>query len=121
METATGNLYNLESDSWKITNGVTRSTETGNKDLVVLVNETHTAILWYVSGNSLVVLLQLDSDALSDGGVWLLGFDSNLLDDDAGGMGGASEWLLPLGSGVLLLVTEISPPKRVKKVSKGKC
>mgnify|MGYP006171374659 CR=1 FL=1 len=96
METTSSDLDNLESDSWKITNGMTRSTETGNKDLVVLINETHASILWYVSGDSLVVLLELDSDALSDGGVRLLGFNGNLLDDDAGGMGRASEWLLPL-------------------------
>ena len=96
MDTASGDLNKLESDSWQITNGVTRSTETGDKDLIVFINQGHTTILWYVSGDSLVVLLKLDSDTLSNSRVWLLGFNGNLLDDNTSSVGSFGEWLLPL-------------------------
>ena len=95
-ETTSSDLDSLESNSWKITNGMTRSTETGNKDLVVFVNKGHTTILWHVSGDSLVVLLKLDSDTLSNSGVRLLGFDGNLFNNDACCVGSFGEWLLPL-------------------------
>ena len=108
-KTASGNLNNLESNTGKISLGMSRSTETGNKDLVVFINERHTTISWDVGSDSLVVFLELNSDALSDGGVWLLGLDGDLLDDDTGSMGSLTERLLPLGSGVLLLITQIGP------------
>ena len=108
-KTATGNLDNLESNTGKISLGMSRSTETGNEDLVVFINEGHTTISWDVGSDSLVVFLELNSDALSDGGVWLLGLDGDLLDDDTGSVGSLTEWLLPLGSGVLLLITQIGP------------
>ena len=44
------------------------------------------------SSNLLSVLDQLDSDTLSDGGVWLLGLDTDLLEDDTLGVGRTSEW-----------------------------
>ena len=108
-KTATGNLDNLESNTGKISLGMSRSTETGNEDLVVFINEGHTSISWDVGSDSLVVFLELNSDALSDGGVWLLGLDGDLLDDDTGSVGSLTERLLPLGSGVLLLITQIGP------------
>jgi len=108
-ETALSDLDNLETDTGEITLSVTGSTETGNEDLVVLIDEGHATITGNVSGNSLVVLLELDSHALSDGRVGLLSFDGDLLDNDTRGVGSASERLLPLGERVLLLVTEIGP------------
>ena len=90
---------------------MTRSTETGNEDFVVLINEGHTTISWYISGNSLVVLLQLHTHALTDSRVGLLSFNTDLLDNNTGGLSGTSERLLPLGDIVLLLETEIGPPK----------
>ena len=118
-QTATGNFNNLESDSWQITDGMARSTESSDHDLVVLVDQRHTTILGNVCGDSLVVLLKLDSDALSDSGVWLLGLNCDLFDNDAGGMRSASKWLLPLGATVLLLVAKIGPSRKcVSSVSK---
>ena len=108
-KTASGNLDNLESNTGKISLGMSRSTETGNEDLVVFINEGHTSISWDVGSDSLVVFLELNSDALSDGGVWLLGLDGDLLDDDTGSVGSLTERLLPLGSRVLLLITQIGP------------
>ena len=108
-KTASSNLNNLESNTGKISLGMSRSTETSHEDLVVLINEGHTSISWDVGSDSLVVFLELNSDALSDGGVWLLGLDGDFLDDDTGSMGSLTEWLLPLRSGVLLLITQIGP------------
>ena len=90
------------------------TTETGNEHLVILVNETHATISGDVASNSLVVLLELHSDALTHGGVGLLGFDTDLLDDDTGSVGGALERLLPGGTGVGFLVGFVSPPNRLK-------
>ena len=109
-ETASSDLNDLESYTGQITLGVSRSTETSNKNFVVLIDEGHTTISWDVGGDSLVVFLELDSDALSDGGVRLLSLNSDLLDHDTGGVGSINERLLPLGSRVLLFVTEIGPP-----------
>ena len=95
---------------------MSRSTETSDKNFIVFINERHTTISWNVGGNSLVVFLELDSNALSDGGVRLLGFDGDLLDDDTSGMGSFTERLLPLGTGVSFLVSEIGPPKLRNKI-----
>ena len=115
-KSATSDLNNLESDSWNITLGVTRSTETSNEALVVLLNEGHTTISWDVGGDSLVVLLKLNSNALSNTGVRLLGLYGNLFNDDSSGVRSILEWLLPLGTGVLLLVSEIGPPIMSQKL-----
>ncbi len=108
-EGGTGNLDNLKTDSWQISDGMTGSSESSNEHLVVIVHETHTTILWHVASNFLVVLFELDSHALTHGGVRLLSFDTDLLDDDSGSVRRSSEWLLPLGSLVSFLVTLVSP------------
>ena len=115
-KTASSDLNDLESYTGKITLSVSRSTETSDEHLIVFINERHTTISWNVGGNSLVVFLELDSNALSDGGVRLLGFDGDLLDDDTSGMGSFTERLLPLGTGVSFLVSEIGPPKLRNKI-----
>ena len=89
------NLLNLEADTWDITDGVTFSTETGNEHFVVLIDEGESTVTGDVRSNSLVVLFELHSDALTNGGVGLLGFDSNLLNNNASGLRRASEGLLP--------------------------
>ena len=77
------NLGNCETDSWNITDGVTRTTETNDEHFVVLINEAHTTVAGHVGSNSLVVLFELHSDALTHGGVRLLGFDTDLLNNNA--------------------------------------
>ena len=104
-----GDLDDLEADTGKITDGLTAATETGDEDLVVLVNETKTSILGDEAGDSLVVLFELHSDTLTDGGVGLLGLDTNLLDDDTGGVGAALEGLAPLGGLMSELVLLVGP------------
>ena len=88
-------LLNLESHTWNITDGVTLTTETGNEHFVVLIDEGESTVTGDVRSNSLVVLFELHSDALTNGGVGLLGFDSNLLNNNASGLRRASEGLLP--------------------------
>ena len=108
-ETTSSDFSNLESDSWNITDGVTRSTKTSDQDFIVLVDQRHSTVLRNVSGDSLVVFLKLDSHALSDGGVGLLSFDCDLFNDDAGSMGGLLEWFSPHGNIVSLSVMFIGP------------
>lgn len=120
IERDTSDLDDSESDSWQITDGVTRSTETSNEHLVVFIDESHTTILRNESSDSLVVLLELNSDTLSDGGVGLLGFDSDLFDDDACGVGRTSEGLSPLGVRVRLVVVLIGPSIRNKVKTRKK-
>ena len=106
------NLGNLEAHTWQITDGVTRSTESDNEDLVVLVDETHATVTGNVGRNSLVVLFELHSDTLSNSRVRLLGLNTDLLDNNAGSVGCAFEGLLPLGGLVSFLVTFIGPSIR---------
>ena len=91
-------LNDLESDTWQITNGMTGSTESRDEHFIVLVTETHTTISWNVGSDSLVVLLELDSDTLSDGRVWLLSFDGNFFNNDSSSVGGSHEWFFIFSS-----------------------
>ena len=88
---------------------MTGTTESSNENLIVIIYKTHTTILWHIASNFLVVLFELNSHAFTHGGVRLLSFDTNLLDDNTGSVRRSSEWLLPLGSLVSLLVSLISP------------
>jgi len=109
QEWAASGLNDLESDTRNITLSVTRSTETSNEYLIVLIDETQTTISWHVGSDFLIVLFKLNSDTLSDSGVWLLGLHSNFINNDAWCMRRACEWLLPLGSWMLFLVIIICP------------
>lgn len=62
------------------------------------------------SSDLLAVLDQLNTNALSDSGVGLLGLDTDLLEDDALGVGGTTEGGgLESGTEGTLLVSEIGP------------
>lgn len=121
VERHTGDLDNLESDSWQVTHGVARTTETSNENLVVLVNEGHTTVTRNEASNSFVVLLELNSHALSDGGVGLLGLDCDLLNDDTCGVRSALEGLSPLGDLMsfveIVIGPSISPVQKVKFIT----
>lgn len=109
VETIAGNLGDQETDTGQITDGVTGTTETLNKDLVVLVAEGHTTVTGDECSDSLVVFFELDSDTLSNTGVRLLGLNTNLLDDDTTGVGSTLEWLSPLGGLMGEFVVLIGP------------
>lgn len=83
VEGDSSNFDNLESDSWEITDGMARSTETSNEHFIVLIDKGHTTVLWYVCCDSFVVFLELDSHTLSDGRVGLLGFYCDLFNNDS--------------------------------------
>ena len=109
------NLDDSESDSWQITDGMAGTTETSDEDLVVLIDERHTALSGDEASDSLVVFLELHSDTLSHGGVGLLGLDGDLLDDDARGVRGALEGLSPLGVLMRLVVVVVGPSNHVSE------
>ena len=113
-----GDLHDLETDTGQITDGVTGTSETSHKHLVVLFHEGHAAIAGHEASNSLVVLFELHSDALTHSGVRLLGFDTDLFNHDASGVRAPSERFLPLGVLVSLLVTLISPSNTQYKTAK---
>ena len=103
-------LDQLESHTWQITDSVTGTTESCNEYLIVLIAEAHSTILWHVSCDSLVVLLELDSNAFTYGRVGLFGFNTNLVDDDSSGVRRSGEGLLPLSNLMCRLVLLVGPP-----------
>ena len=104
-----GNLNELKTHTWQITDGVTGTTETSNEYLIILITEAHSTILWHVGSNSLVVLLELDSNALTHGRIGLFGLDTDFVDDDSSGVRATSERLLPSSDLVSCLVLLIGP------------
>ena len=106
------NLNELKTHTWQITDGVTGTTETSNEYLIILITEAHSTILWHVGCNSLVVLLELNSNALTHGRVGLLSLDTDFVDDNSGGVGTSSKWLLPSSDLVGCLVLLIGPSTR---------
>ena len=109
VETITSDLGNHKTDTGQITDGLTGTTETLDKNFVVLVAEGHATVTGNEAGDSLIVFFELDSDTLSNTGVWLLGFDTNLLNDNAAGMGSATEWLSPFSGLMGKFVLLVSP------------
>ena len=104
-----GNLDEFKTHTWQITDGVTGTTETSNEDLIILITEAHSTILGHVGSNSLVVLLELDSNALTHGRVGLLSLDTDFVDDDSSSVRATSERLFPLGDLVSCLILLIGP------------
>jgi len=89
---------------------VTGSTESGDQDFVVFVDEVEATVAGHEGCDTLPVLDELDADALTDGRVGLLGFDSDLLQDDSLGHGGPTHGVgLHGGHGMRLGVSKIMP------------
>ena len=70
QETATGNLDDFESDTRNISDGVTATTETGDQDFVILIDEGQATIIRDEGGDLLTVLDELNTAALYRG--WVL-------------------------------------------------
>ena len=73
-----GDADNLETDTGDITDSVTGTTETSNKDFIVFINVVQTTIARDESGDLLTVLNELDTDALTNSGVRLLSFNTTI-------------------------------------------
>ena len=104
-----GHADHLETDSRNITHSVTRTTETGNQHLVVLVHVVQATIARNEGSDLLAVLDQLHTHALTHGRVGLLRLDTDLLNDDALGVRRATEGGRPLRRKVRLVVGLVSP------------
>lgn len=122
-KTDTSNLDDLESDTRNITLSLSSSTETGDKDLVVLVGEVQTTVVGDESGDLLAVLDELNSDTLSDSRVGLLGLNADLLQNDTLSVGRATSGggLVELAESSLLVVL-VGPsvlPSRGTELSSG--
>ena len=71
-----GDAHNLETDSRNISDGMTRTTESSNQHLVVLIHKVQTTIARNEGSDLLSVLDQLHTHALTNGRVGLLGLHS---------------------------------------------
>ncbi len=88
QKTYSSNFAHLKSNSWNISNGVTTSSETRDQNFVVLINIVQATISWDESSNLLSVLDQLNTNALTNGRVGLLGLNTDLFKNDSLGHGG---------------------------------
>ena len=68
----------LETDSGNITDSVTGTTETSNKDFIVFINVIQATITRDESGDLLTVLNELDTNALTNSRVGLLSFNTTI-------------------------------------------
>lgn len=103
------NFDDLESDTWNITLGVALSTEASNYYFVVFVDEVQAAVVGDEGSYLLAVLLEEYTDALSDGGVRLLSFNTHLFNYDTLCHGCSLQRFLVFISLMGLLVLLISP------------
>ena len=79
-----GHADHLETDSRNITHGVTRTTETGNQHLVVLVHVVKATIARNEGSDLLAVLDELHTHALTNGRVGLLGLHTAIIHEIKG-------------------------------------
>ena len=66
----------LKSNSGNVTDGMTFTTETGNQNFIVFFNVVQATVPRNEGSDFLAVLDELDTDALTDGGVRLLSFNT---------------------------------------------
>ena len=106
-------LNDLVTDTGNISVRTTHaSTDTFDHDFVVLVDEVDRAVAGSEGSELVAVLDQGDLDGLADAAVGLLGFDADLLDDDALGLSRPTEWVVTLARlQHALLVSAVRPAK----------
>jgi len=109
VERHTGNLDDLEANTRDITNGVTLTTETSDENFIVFIGEVQATIARDEGSDLLAVLDELNTHALTDSRVRLLGLDADLCQDDTLGVGATSERLLPLRTQVRLVEILVGP------------
>ena len=106
------NADNLESNTGKITDGVTLSTETSDQDFIVFRQEVQATILGDEGSDLFTVLLEEDSNTLSNSGVGLFGFDTDLFGNDTLSMRSTHGRILISGTQHSLVVRFVSPPNQ---------
>ena len=79
-----GDANHLETDSRNITHSVTRTTETGNQHLVVLVHVVQATIARNEGSDLLAVLDELHTHALTNGRVGLLSLHTAIIHEIKG-------------------------------------
>ena len=106
-------LDDLVADTRNVTVRTTHaSADTFDHDFVVLVDEVDGAVAGSESGELVAVLDQGDLDGLADAAVGLLGFDADLLDNDAFGLSRPTERVVTLARlQHSLLVSAVRPTK----------
>jgi hypothetical protein len=89
---------------------VSGTSESRNEHFIVFVNVIQATIARDKGGNFLSILNELNANALSNGRVWLLGFDANLFEHNALGHGGTAHGVgLHGGDAILLAILLIAP------------
>lgn len=76
MNQRTRSVKTAEDLTGNITDGVAFTTESGNQDFIVFLNESQTTIIRHESSDLLAILDELYTDALANGRVRLLSFDA---------------------------------------------
>jgi len=102
-------LHDLETHTGDITLSVAGATETGDQNLVVLIDEVQATVVGHEGSDLLTVLDQLNTHALTHSGVRLLRLDTDLLENDPLSVRAASERLGPLLAQVAALVALVRP------------
>ena len=114
IERSEGNSSNSETlvpNAWNITGRPAASAETSDHHSIVFIDIVQTAVAWDEGSDLFVILLQENSHTLSQCRVRLLGFEADLADTDATGMGGAAQSIpLELTAGVRLAIVLVGPP-----------
>ena len=106
----TGHLHLLKTAAGNISLRLASLTETGDEDLVVLVNVVEATVSGHEASNLLAVLDQLHSDTLTNGRVRLLGLKTDLLHNNTLGHAGASQGVgLHVTHGVRLVILLTRP------------
>jgi len=72
----TDDLDDLETDARQVTSRVAGTTETGDEDFIVFIDELEATVVGDESGDLLAVLDELDTNALTNSRVRLLRFDT---------------------------------------------
>uniref|UniRef100_A0A8C5M2J2 Uncharacterized protein n=1 Tax=Leptobrachium leishanense TaxID=445787 RepID=A0A8C5M2J2_9ANUR len=86
-----GYFGNLAPETRNITNGMTCTSKSSNKDFIVFLNEIQATVIGYEGCDLLAVFEQLQSDTLPDSGVWLLSLNTYFFQDDSFGVRSTSK------------------------------
>ncbi|KAF0734479.1 hypothetical protein Ae201684P_005236 [Aphanomyces euteiches] len=113
QEGDTGHLDDLETHTGNITDGMAATTETGNEHFIVFIDVVQATIAGDEGSDLLAVLDQLHTARLTNGRVRLLGFNTNLFQDNTLGHGRTTQWVgLHCRHGVRLVVRLLVPSLR---------